>query len=280
MKLQGYDKKNGFDLEYKPISLEARYVSLFNKTVDVVVLDPLQVADLNLEGKKIKIFTSAPTTYCNFLVRSDSPIKTIEELKGKKLGVTSKIGSSSYANLALLLKKKGENIENYYQIISGSLEALPTFLSRGDVDALVNPCGEVQVGKLLASGKVKTIGSIGELLKKTYGNTDRQTVMFAAREEWLTSHQKEAKEYTRAVEETMKYIKDNPQKVYANEQIKKDFELTTEEIKQIIELRKNGDPYSSKDWEKVTKEVDFYIKDAADAGFIKGVPKEKIYIKF
>lgn len=83
----GFDKAEGIELDVQPLaSPEATTVGLQGGSVDLIATDWLWVSRERSGGAD---FTFAPfsTALGSIMVPADSPIKTLADLKGKKLGV-------------------------------------------------------------------------------------------------------------------------------------------------------------------------------------------------
>ena len=86
-------------------------------------------ADIRIVGGGV---ASSKDSY--WVVRKDSPLESIEDLKGKKVGYTSP-GSVSQGLLALSLERSGVGVDNVEMRTMGGLTEGLTALKQGDIDA-------------------------------------------------------------------------------------------------------------------------------------------------
>jgi ABC-type nitrate/sulfonate/bicarbonate transport system substrate-binding protein len=89
------------------------------------------------------------------IVAKNSPIKSVEELKGKKIGVVA--GSGCYSTFRVFLEKNGMK-ENDFQIVNMKVEDLRAAVQQGIVDAAVAWEPHVAIGETM--GAVKRIQSM------------------------------------------------------------------------------------------------------------------------
>lgn len=87
MKANGLDAKHGFALDIKEVANnEATRIALQAGDVDVITSDWLLVARERGEGGDL-VFVPFSSSVGSIMVAADSPIKTLADLKGKRVGV-------------------------------------------------------------------------------------------------------------------------------------------------------------------------------------------------
>ena len=92
------------------------------------------------------------------IVAKDSPIKTVEELKGKKVGAVT--GSGTYSTFRVLLDRMGMK-ESDFQIVNMKVEDLRAAVQQGIIDAAV--AWEPHVAIAETMGVVKRIRSLADV---------------------------------------------------------------------------------------------------------------------
>jgi NitT/TauT family transport system substrate-binding protein len=90
----------------------------------------------NQQGAKFKIISGNAHTVAEFfwIVMPNSPIKTLEDLKGKKLGFTNAKSTSQALNI-LLLEKLGIPRSGVDQVMTGGFGQMLVVLEKGGIDA-------------------------------------------------------------------------------------------------------------------------------------------------
>jgi NitT/TauT family transport system substrate-binding protein len=109
---------------------------------------------LGIQGAPIDIVLATQIAEATLVSKDGSPIKSVAELKGKKVGM-SPVGSATYAIVAALLEKNFGLKPSDYVPVGGNEGQLVAFLQRGDVDA--------------ASLRAVTIASVPDLKLQVLG---------------------------------------------------------------------------------------------------------------
>ncbi|MGI4945756.1 MAG: phosphonate ABC transporter substrate-binding protein [Janthinobacterium lividum] len=111
------------------------------------------VIDVNSDGSK--------GYYSVFYVKADSPYKSVEDLKGRNLGLVDPNSTSGYNMPLFALNKRGINAEQFFNkvLVTGSHENAMLALSQGTVDSAANwwnAPDDSNLTRMLAKGMVKT----------------------------------------------------------------------------------------------------------------------------
>jgi phosphonate transport system substrate-binding protein len=111
------------------------------------------VIDVNSDGTK--------GYYSVFYVKSDSPYKTVADLKGKDLGLVDPNSTSGYNMPLFALNKMGINAEQYFNklLITGSHENAVLALQQGTVQVAANwwnAPNDSNLTRMLDKGMIKT----------------------------------------------------------------------------------------------------------------------------
>jgi ABC-type nitrate/sulfonate/bicarbonate transport system substrate-binding protein len=89
---------------------------------------------LGIQGAPIEIVLATQIAEATLVSKDGSPIKSVADLKGKKVGM-SPVGSATYAIVAAVLEKNFSLKPSDYTPVGGNEGQLVQFLQRGDVDA-------------------------------------------------------------------------------------------------------------------------------------------------
>lgn len=132
----GFAKKYGIDVDVVRVKTGIEMAeALIGGGVDVGIVGGAPLVSALRRTNKIVVVGAAWTSdggYAKVLVRPDSPYKTLDDLKGKK--IANKIGSGSYRALGDWCAKNGCKVSDF-QILNTSPAAIIAALESGSVDA-------------------------------------------------------------------------------------------------------------------------------------------------
>jgi NitT/TauT family transport system substrate-binding protein len=133
---KGYFKQEGADVD-GIIASEGGGTSVRNAMAGVAYgeANPGAIAVAIQQGADIKIVSDNVLTIAEFawLVKKDSPIKTIKDLKGKKIGYTNPRSTSQALDI-LMLKKAGLKPEDAELVKTGGFGPMVAALELGQID--------------------------------------------------------------------------------------------------------------------------------------------------
>jgi NitT/TauT family transport system substrate-binding protein len=129
--------------------------ALITNSIDVGFAAPTTGAfTLGAQGAPIEVVLATQVAESTLVTKEGSPIKSITDLKGKKVGM-SPVGSATYAIAAAVLEKNYGLKPSDYTPVPGNEGQLVSFLQRGDIDA--------------ASLRAVTIASVPDLKLQVLG---------------------------------------------------------------------------------------------------------------
>ena len=176
----GLAKKYGLDINVVRVKTGIEMAeALIGGGIDVGIVGAAPLVSAILRTDKIVLLGSAWTTdggYAKVLVRKDSPYKTIEDLKGKK--IANKIGSGSYRALGDWCAKHGCKYSDF-KILNTSPAAIISALESGSVDAGIwfAPTTSVAVyrgvARILLDFKGANLGAATWAARKDYAEKHR-----------------------------------------------------------------------------------------------------------
>lgn len=136
---EGLDRRQGFELEVRTLANpQAGRIALQGRSVDLIVTNWLWVARQRSDGRD---FTAGPysLTHGALIVPPASPIRAIQDLRGRHIGVA---GSPLYENWLLLKtlarKKYQLDLDKEAKPVFGAPPLLNQQLLQGRLDALLN----------------------------------------------------------------------------------------------------------------------------------------------
>jgi len=141
-----------------------------------------------------------------YVVPVDSPIKTLGDLKGKKVGVTSKT-ALNYVLLRVVAKKNyGVDLDKDAEIHEGAPALLRGLLEKGQLDA--SGMFNSVTPSLLASGKFRALTKISDLVHQ-YGLPDTPFLMYAVDAKYAAAHPDNVKAFVKAYEDAVEILRTN-----------------------------------------------------------------------
>ena len=202
------------------------------------------------------------------LVPVDSPYKTLQSLRGKKVSIQplkTRFGSEEAAIVAVT----GRNIRNYFDL--KETDAAAQELSLGRVDAAFIEAPTTY--PLLQSGKFKAIYSVHDAFLKAFRDPAVVNGGYIARTSFIKANRRFVKDLIAATQDAWTKYQKNPDAV--NEVASKQSGIPPEQLKvvgQVLDLEKMPKslraitPRDVRTWQKIFPLL-------KKSGFIKQVPK-------
>jgi NitT/TauT family transport system substrate-binding protein len=270
MEQQGIAKKYKLKLEKQMVvDPQAEYTAMKLPEFQISFGGWPTIALMRSQGYKVTSIYSVMNYSNDILVKKDSPLKSIEDLKGKNIGV---FGGPS-ASTTLFFRMVGSRFFDFdplkqANVKFGAPPLLAGMLDRGDLDAvlLLDPVST----QLLDSGKYRTIGNIGEIWKQKTGQNP-VFLCVVVNEAWAKANPDAVKRFVSAYKESVEYIKshDDVWSAFA-----KQLEIKTAEGTEL--LRKQIDTAMLAEWNKNL--IDEQYKSFAEMNKlfpgIEGIPNE------
>ncbi|MCS0494748.1 ABC transporter substrate-binding protein [Ancylobacter mangrovi] len=155
------------DIDFAAFSPSAFVLGVVNANLDLQV-----VADIIQDGK--------PGHYSQSIyVKADSPIKTVQDLKGKTVGVNG-LGSAVDNALRAMLAKNGMNPKTDVRVVETSFANILPMLNDGKIDA--GPIQQPMASKLVKEGKYRLLFNSADAMGPT------QFVALVGRKSFLDAH--------------------------------------------------------------------------------------------
>jgi ABC-type nitrate/sulfonate/bicarbonate transport system substrate-binding protein len=156
LELGKFVERQGLQPEYIRFSdVNGPTKAILTQSIDVGFAAPTSGAfALGIQGAPIEIVLATQVAEATFVAKQGSPLKSLADLKGKKVGM-SPVGSATYAIAAAVLEHNFGLKPSDYTPVPGNEGQLVAFLQRGDIDA--------------ASLRAVTIASVPDLKLQTLG---------------------------------------------------------------------------------------------------------------
>lgn len=129
-------EQQGLQPEYVKFSdVNGPTKALITQSIDVAFAAPATGAfTLAIQGAPIEVVLATQIAEATFVAKDGSPIKSIADLKGKKVGM-SPAGSAAYAIATAVLERNHGIKPTDFTAVPGNEGQLVQFLTRGDIDA-------------------------------------------------------------------------------------------------------------------------------------------------
>ena len=204
---EGIDKKYGLAVTFdfpKPGDFER---NVLNGDYDITTIGPETVMKGEPQGVNLKVIgTVMPVTYL-VIVPNDSPIQTLNDIKGKKMAMLPKT-TSAYNVSAVALRAAGIDPDKDLYLAYGDLPSTISRLESGEVDASIT--AYPLAAGLLSSGKYRVVDSFESSWQKNEHGLPLPFVVMSVENAWYQSHPAETAAYLKAWYETVNMIKTNP----------------------------------------------------------------------
>jgi len=192
----GFDKAEGIELDVVPLaSTDATAVGLQAGSVDIIATDWLWVSRERTDGAD---FTFSPFTTAlgAIMVPPDSPIKTLSDLKGKKLGVAGgPLDKSWLLIVAYALRTANLDLRTETTPVFGAPPLLAEKAKQGEIDAVLNFWP--YAARLEAHGFTQLIG-IEDVVRELGAKGEVAMVGFVFSESWAKDNMKPINGFLRA----------------------------------------------------------------------------------
>ena len=138
IRAHGLDKEANLTLDVRELaSPEAGKIALRSGDADIMISDWLWVSRERSLGAKL-VFYPYSSALGAVMVPNASPIKTLAELKGRKLAVAGGPIDKSWLLLQASLQQDGINLKSDSTIVYGAAPLVAAQMLNGDMDATVN----------------------------------------------------------------------------------------------------------------------------------------------
>lgn len=276
----GIFAKHGIDLDVDARPFAGFLAGLPSKQCLVTTYSGIDAILKMNQGVDWVIIGGGLTVFQEVFVRNDSPIKTLADLRGKRLGVWSTGAGSFKAARMAILDASGIDIEKDTQMEQIAAPALFKLLANGSVDAMIN-LSSFSIAAASEPQKFRSIFSPNDYWKQKTGYPIVWSAPIVAWRSWVTENPTRAKDFVAATEESFRWLR-QPQNFDAA--VKKYGTLAS--VTNPAEIATYKKWLAEKriflaHWDRKTADAEWeFLESAKKHGLLDAVPSEQKYALF
>ena len=194
----------------KSLSPANLHLMLAERKVDIGYGGFTTMATARSEGKDVIVIYGVFSPVNMVFVQKESPIKTLSDLKGKKLGVFGGPGSTTFGFLAVLARNwHGIDLFKEAELITAPAPALAELLGKGDIDAAL--LGTVESIQTFAKDRYRVLVDLSAEYKARQGGRAPAHVTIATNETFAKANPDIVRDYLKAYKNALQYVHDHPE---------------------------------------------------------------------
>ncbi len=206
-------EKEGLDVEWvKFAEVNGPTRAIVPQTIDLAFGAPSTASmSIAADGVPVKIVLASQVAEAQIVVPAGSPIKSIADLKGKKIGM-SPPGSATHAIASAVLSGVYNLKTADYSIVPGNEGRLAQFLLQKEVDAAV--IRSVTIAQMSDDVKLVKLGSVVDDWKKlTKGTAAPILAVTIVHDDYVAKNPEAVAKFIVAIRKTLEYGSKNKDKV-------------------------------------------------------------------
>ena len=237
-------------------------------------MQPSTAVNLLKSGTDIRLVTPQIWSGNSWLVKKDSPYKSLADLKGKKIGNFARV-TGAYFFSAVIAKEKKLDIEKDFQSIPAETGALIALLERGEVEAI--NMFEPHTTRLVLSDKYRVLLDFDVELGNLFGAPPLKSSVGMLRET-VEKQPALVKAIRGAYVEAVKMIKAGQDKDFFEAKAKEFFNLSTPE--QIAAgMKQNRENFADLWGESFFQSQNKILQSGISLGLLPKVNVNELWVK-
>lgn len=275
--MEGHGILNEFNLKadkLESLSPANLHLMVAERQVDIGFAGFTTMATARSEGKDLIVIQGVFSPVNMVFVKKDSPIQSLKDLKGKKLGVFGGPGSTTFVFLAVLAKKwNGIDLYHDVQLVSAPAPALIELLGRGDVDAAL--LGTTESIQMFAQKRYRVLVDLSEEYKAHQGGRAPAHVTVATSETFARTSPDVVRDYLKAYQKTVEFIRTHPE---VWDEYAKSLKIDDPEERRLLQEKMSPNIVDKWDAEQITVQKDYLtlVHEIIGDNVLKVVPDDLI----
>jgi len=213
MEQMKFAEKEGLDVEWvKFAEVSGPVRALVPQTIDLAFGAPSTASmSIAADGVPVKIVLASQIAEAQIVVPAGSPIKTVADLKGKKIGM-SPPGSATHAIATSILQGVYGLKSGDYSVVPGNEGRLAQFLLQKEVDAAV--IRSVTIAQMTDDVKLTYLGSVVDDWKKlTKGTAAPILAVTVVHSDYVAKNPEAVAKFIAAMRKTLEFGSKNKDRV-------------------------------------------------------------------
>jgi ABC-type nitrate/sulfonate/bicarbonate transport system substrate-binding protein len=276
----GIFAKRGIDVEMLQFAdFQAVYTAMRTSAADMGSGGLASIINLRGNGVPVNVIWGTSLMLNDILVKPDSGIKSLSDLKGKDIGVFGGAsGTTANMFVAVLADQFGIDPRKDARIRFGAPTLLANMLVKGDIAAFVSndPVTAIE----LAGGRVVTIGELGRLYADKHGGYYPYAGALTASDQFGKDNPEAVNAFLGAWNESVRALQASPSlwQPLLNKQMK----INDPAVADL--LMKRFTPLWTSTWTKRNVEGEIealhYMNKVAGKGFLDRIPDDAFDLRF
>lgn len=276
----GIFAKRGIDVEMMQFAdFQGVYTAMRTSAADMGSGGLASIINLRGNGVPVNVIWGTSLMLNDVLVKPDSGIKTLGDLKGKDIGVFGGAsGTTANMFVAVLADQFGTDPRKDARVRYGAPTLLANMLSRGDIAAFVSndPVTAIE----LAGGRVVSLGELGQLYAAKHGNYHPYAGALTVSDQFGKDHPEAVNAFLGAWNESVGILQTTP--ALWQPMLNKHMKINDPAVADL--LMKRFTPLWTKTWTKrnVDGEIEAlnYMNKVAGKGFLDKIPDDAFDLRF
>ena len=203
------DKKHGFHLIINENSGAggANWTAIKTNMADAIITNWLDIG--RNRAQTVPVYAVAPfLTWANgVLVPADSPVSSLADLKGLKIGAYNTKSLDWVLIRAAAQRAAGFDPAEENEVTEGAPGLMVGLIEQNQVDAILN-YGDMNT-KLAGTGGFKVLFTVADILKELDMNSDAAFLYYGFTETFINEHPETVRQFVAAYEEAVEYLYTN-----------------------------------------------------------------------
>ncbi len=185
------------------------HLMIAEKQVDIGFAGFTTMATARSQGRDTIVIYGIFSPVNAVFVPHDSDLRTLDDLRGKRLGTFGGPGSTTFAFLSVIAQNwYGLDMFNDVELVTAPGPALIELLARGDLDAVL--LGTIESIEMQAQERFRVLTDLSEEYRERQGGRAPAHVTIATNEEFATENPGIVRDYLEAYRTALDYVRENP----------------------------------------------------------------------